>query len=124
MGTRRETQRHVYARIDYHRNKKMSSSSSSLHSGLSSSSGKLVATFRSSCLIKNKSRSRALSFRGKSSSANSSSSSKATMIFNETSSSSSKAEGKKCEQQRKQNKRTEMGEESGVFRVGDAGGDV
>merc|ERR1712216_295578 len=63
---------------------------------------KLVATFRSSSLIKNKSRSRALSFRGKSSSANSSSSSKATMIFNETSSSSSKAEGKKCEQQRKQ----------------------
>ena len=78
----------------------MSSSSSSLHSGLSSSSGKLVATFRSSSLIKNKSRSRALSFRGKLSSANSSSS-KVT-IFYETSSSSSKAEGKKCEQQRKQ----------------------
>ena len=75
----------------------MLSSSSSLR-GLSSSG--LVTTFRSSSLI-NKSR-RALSFRGKSSSANSSlSSSKVTMIF-ETSSSSSKAEGKKYEQQRKQ----------------------
>ena len=82
----------------------MLSSSSSLR-GLSSSSGRLVATFRSSSLI-NKSR-RALSFRGKSSSANSSSSSKVTMIF-ETSSSSSKAEGKKYEQQRKQEETKEQ----------------
>lgn len=84
--------------IDYHRNKKMLSSSSSLRGLSFSSSGRLVATFRSSSLM-NKSR-RALSFRGKSSSGNSSS--KVTMIFNETSSSSSKAEGKKYEQRRKQ----------------------